>query len=256
MELRRYGAMLLKRWLLILVTVAVAIGIAVVVTPRKALYTAQSTIVVGPRQYSFGATTNGAIPSADQAVGIGYLLQTYADLIPTEPIAADAVAATGVPRSAPQVAAETHAAPVANTQLLVVSVTDPEPAIAEQLATGVATAFVNKVQSFKSADASSAGSLPSIPVYVFEPAQLPTAPHSTGLLRNVIVAAIFGLLAALAVVALAEYLDVTIKTPEDAERRLGLPVLGTIPYHSFPSAPEVVEARAQVATLSSTNGHA
>ena len=50
------------------------------------------------------------------------------------------------------------------------------------------------------------------------------------MLRNVIVASIFGLLVAAILAFLLEYLDITVKTAADAERRLELPVLGIIPY--------------------------
>jgi hypothetical protein len=41
--------------------------------------------------------------------------------------------------------------------------------------------------------------------------------------------AIFGLLASVALVLLLDYLDLTVKTADDLERRSGLPVLGVIP---------------------------
>jgi capsular polysaccharide biosynthesis protein len=228
MELRRYLAVLKKRWPLVAATVVVALVLAVLATPRTARYTASSTIVVGPRQYTTTQGNSSTI-SGDQAVGVFILLQTYAELIPTAPIAMDALAQTGVPRSAGAVVAETKASAISNTQLLTITVTDSAPTVAQALATGMANAFVNKVNSFKPDQAATVGTLPEIPVYVFQPALLPSVPQSTGLRSNLILAGIFGLLAALAAVALLEYLDVTIKTTEDAETRLGLPVLGAIP---------------------------
>jgi capsular polysaccharide biosynthesis protein len=228
MELRRYLAVLKKRWPLVAATVVLALVLAVLATPRTARYTASSTIVVGPRQYSTTQGNSSTI-SGDQAVGVIILLQTYAELIPTAPVAMDALAQTGVPRSAGTVVAETRASAIPSTQLLTITITDPVPTVAQALATGMANAFVNKVNSFKPDQAATVGTLPEIPVYVFQPALLPTVPQSTGLRSNLILAGIFGLLAALAAVALLEYLDVTIKTTEDAEARLGLPVLGAIP---------------------------
>jgi capsular polysaccharide biosynthesis protein len=41
---------------------------------------------------------------------------------------------------------------------------------------------------------------------------------------------LFGLMAAVGLVLLLDYMDLTVKSPEDLERRLDLPVLGTIPH--------------------------
>ncbi len=43
------------------------------------------------------------------------------------------------------------------------------------------------------------------------------------------IAGVLGLMLGMFLVFLLEYLDNTIKTPEDVERYLGLPVIGTIP---------------------------
>lgn len=231
MELRRYLAILSKRWPLIVATVIVALAVSYLATPRKAIYTAQSTIVVGPRQYSV-ATGTGTKISSDQLIPVAILINTYSALIPTAPVARDAIARTHVPRSVAQVISETLSQAVPNTQLLRVTVSDPNPAIAQRLATGVANAFVAKVYSFKPDQAATAGSLPTVPVYVFQPAGLPTAPLPDHLKSHLVIAGVFGLLAALALVVVLEYLDVAIKSVEDAERRLQLPVLGVIPYQA------------------------
>jgi capsular polysaccharide biosynthesis protein len=57
-------------------------------------------------------------------------------------------------------------------------------------------------------------------------------PESTGLTRNLFLGALFGLVIAVAIIGLLEYLDVTIKTAAEAERRLELPVLGALPLHT------------------------
>jgi capsular polysaccharide biosynthesis protein len=115
------------------------------------------------------------------------------------------------------------------TQLLRVRVTDLDPVAARDLTNAMADAFVERVQTFEPSAPAQEGTVPSLPAYVFEKAKLPTLPAPIGLSRNLVVAGIFGFLAAAGVVFLLEYLDLTIKNPLDAERRLELPVLGAIP---------------------------
>ena len=61
-----------------------------------------------------------------------------------------------------------------------------------------------------------------------EPAALPKEPIRPRPLMNTALAAVVGLMLAAGIVFLVEYLDDTLKTPEDVERALGLPVLGFV----------------------------
>ena len=61
-----------------------------------------------------------------------------------------------------------------------------------------------------------------------EPAEPPIEPSSPRVLLNTVLAALVGLLLALGVAFLAEYLDDTVKSAEDVEEATGLPTLGAI----------------------------
>jgi len=63
---------------------------------------------------------------------------------------------------------------------------------------------------------------------VWEPAVVPKGPVSPRTLLNTALAGTVGAMLAVGVVFLIEYLDDTIKTPDDAQRELALPTLGTI----------------------------
>ena len=85
------------------------------------------------------------------------------------------------------------------------------------------------MQTFEPTAPASEGTLPTLPAYIFQQARLPTAPEPTGLATNLAVAAVVGLALGIAGVLLADYLDITVRGIEEAERRLDLPVLGAIP---------------------------
>ncbi len=227
MEFRRYLAILRRRWLLVLCTVAVGVGATYIATPRSTIYDAQSIVVVGPRQYD--TNPNSGDLSLDRAAGIERLTFTYAVMVKSLPVVTDAVEKTGVARSPQAVLGHTVALPVPNTQLLQIGVSDSDPAVAQALADGMADAFVSRVTSFSANQPAGVGTLPEIPVYVFEHATLPTTPRPTDLTNNMLIGALFGFLAAAGLITLLEYLDITLKSVEDAERSLGLPVLGGIP---------------------------
>ncbi len=69
----------------------------------------------------------------------------------------------------------------------------------------------------------------TVNVWVIEEAEKPTAPVKPRKLLNIILGLIVGLFGGIGMAFFIEYLDNTIKTPEDVETKIGVPVLGTIP---------------------------
>lgn len=244
MELRRYFAMLRRRLLIVVLTVAAGLAAGYINTPRTATYSAEATIYVGSKQLG---TSDQARVSQDAVLGLERVIKTFASMIDSQPVAEAALQRVDVQRSAASIVAATQALPVQDTQLLKVRVTDQEPAVARDLANGIADAFVEKIESFEPSRKPEAGELPQLPAYVFENASLPTVPVATGLLRRMVLGGLFGFIAAAACIFLLEYLDVTVKTPADLERRLELPVLGVIPLET--SVLQQIGSRAPAPTV-------
>jgi len=232
MEILTYLSALRRRWPLVVTTVVLAVGIAYVSAPKRTLYEASSTIVVGPRQLTVDPARTDS--SGSLTVELANLTVTYAALINSQVIAQEAIRRTGVPRSPGEVVAATKASAVPATQVLRVSVVDRQPAVAQALATEMANAFVERVTSAAPGTSPPVGSAPAVPVYLYQPAGLPVAQPQSRRVR-VATAGVFGLLAAIGAALLLDYLDVSIRSSEEAERRLDLPVLGTIPLLMTPA---------------------
>lgn len=66
-------------------------------------------------------------------------------------------------------------------------------------------------------------------VRVFDDAIVSELPIKPRLELNMAIAGVLGIMTSILVVFLLEYLDNTIKTPEDAEKYLGLNIVGIIP---------------------------
>jgi capsular polysaccharide biosynthesis protein len=208
-------------------------------TDRTPHSTASSSIYVGASRFSFDAGTADPNATGGQlAAGLERLIATFAAMIHSEPIAQDAVELTGVQRSASSVLAETVASPLLGTNLLVVTVTDTDPAMAQQLSIGMAETFVRKIKDLEPGKPVGEGQVPSAPATIFERAKLPTVPTQQGLASKLLTAGLFGFAAAAGAAFFVEYLDITVKTAEDAQRRLELPILGVVPL--FADSPPAV----------------
>lgn len=86
--------------------------------------------------------------------------------------------------------------------------------------------------------------VPRTPVEVVEPAEPPpdNRPVSPNLLLNVLLSIVLGVVAGVGLAYFIEYLDTSVKTVDDVERYLGLPVLGVIPQKVRPLSEEGPES--------------
>jgi len=68
-------------------------------------------------------------------------------------------------------------------------------------------------------------------IQVIDRAEVPKSPYKPNKRMNIFLSIIVGLFGGIGLVFFVEYLDNTIKTPEDLEKRVSLPTLGFIPFH-------------------------
>ena len=79
-------------------------------------------------------------------------------------------------------------------------------------------------------------------VRVIEPARPPTGPYSPNLRRSLTLAGLFGLLFGVGLVVFLDFLDQTLRTPDQVERYLGLEVLSALPTLTEDTAQVLREA--------------
>jgi len=108
---------------------------------------------------------------------------------------------------------------VQDTEIIRISVEDPDPQYATDLANAIAVVFMGEVADIMKMDN----------VQLIDPAKVPDEPVKPRPVLNMAIAGLLGLMVSLGVIFLIEYLDNTVKTPQDIENRIGLPVLGSIP---------------------------
>ncbi|MDN4523941.1 YveK family protein [Fictibacillus fluitans] len=108
-----------------------------------------------------------------------------------------------------------------DTQVLNVTIQDEDPAMAVKLANGVAETFKNEIPSIMKVD-----NVSVLSKAVLKDNPAPVKPNAK---MNMAIALVVGLMAGVGLAFLLEYMDNTLKTEQDIENYLGLPVLGTIP---------------------------
>ncbi|MDN4071757.1 YveK family protein [Fictibacillus terranigra] len=107
------------------------------------------------------------------------------------------------------------------SQVFNVTVQDPDPAMAVKIANNIATTFKDEIPSIMKIDN----------VSILSKAELKEnpSPVKPNPMMNMAIALVIGLMAGAGLAFLLEYLDNTLKTEQDIENFLELPVLGAIP---------------------------
>lgn len=234
MDLRDYLQLLLRRRIVLVVAVVVGVAIAYSATDRTSRYETSATLLVSPERFSL--ETEGSNISFDRIAVIDRLLFTYSRMIKSDRVGIGAAELLNLERSPQSIIGSVSAEVVNGTQLLRITGTDTNPATARDITNAVAQSFIDAVNSPSDTPTEEGGNIPGgVPVSIFEAAAVPSQPLSTGLLGNVLLGAVFGLLVAAGVCIAVDALDVTVRSVHDAEHRLGVPVLGTVPVLRNPS---------------------
>ncbi|SHP75361.1 capsular exopolysaccharide biosynthesis protein [Mycobacteroides abscessus subsp. abscessus] len=108
-----------------------------------------------------------------------------------------------------------------NSQVVNISVQDSDPYLAADIANKTATIFQSEIKEIMNVD-----NVSILAKAIVLDSQSPIKPQP---ILNIAIALVVGLMIGVGLAFLMEYLDNTIKTEQDIEQTLGLPVLGAIP---------------------------
>lgn len=226
------AALRVSAWLVLLsftVGVLVAIGVSSVQTP---LYTSSTQLFV---------STTDSTSTSDVYQGGQFSQErvtSYARLITGAELAGRVIDELGLPLSPAELQREITATPVPEAVLIDVSVDDPSPDRAQQIAESIGTQFARLVSDLEST-AQQGGS--PVTVSVTDQAQVPGAASSPNTKRNVAFGAFVGLAAGVAAAIVRARLDRSVKTPAVASRLGGAAVIGTVLRDDGLAAGHVIE---------------
>src|SRR5690606_29028680 len=82
-----------------------------------------------------------------------------------------------------------------------------------------------------------AGGVGTNNISIVDRAEVPTGRHRPRLVLNLAIGLLLGLFGGVLLALVFEHLDDTVKSPEDMEKQMGLPVLGVIPRLKAPMTP-------------------
>ena len=215
LDLYELWQVIAKRWLLILLIplLAAAASAAISLFVLVPQYQASTTILV------MKPPETAQILYQDIQVS-RQLVDTYREIARSATVLNKVVANLRLPYSTEALRNQVDVTSVRNTEIINISTTNPDPEAARNIANEVTRVFMREVVDIYKVEN----------VSLIDRAEVPGSPISPRVQLNVAVAFVVGLMAAFGLAFLQEYLDKTIKTPDDVQKHLQLPVLGIIPY--------------------------
>lgn len=222
MNLHDFIRVLRTRW----VTVCIAAALVLVST---LIYTAVQTPIYQASTRLFVSTTFGA--SATDLYQGNRLAQervlSYTQLIMGETLAERTINRLNLNMSASTLKARVKAQAKPNTVLIDVSVSDPSPLQARDIANALSEEFVALVRELETP---SQGAQPDARVVIEQRAKTPSKPVVPNPLRNLALGTVLGLLVGLGLALLRELLDNTFKERNTLEKVSGAGVIGVTPF--------------------------
>ncbi len=212
--------LLWKRKLIILIAVILCTVASVVysiflVTP---IYQSDTTLMVnGKKGFDTGdiaASFDLGTISANQKLVI-----TYGEIVKSRIVQEQVIAQLGLEENYDEMLEKVVSKPVGTTEILKISVTDQDPVKAALIANTISDVFIKEVIRILKVDN----------VELIDKAIPLDESINVKTKMNVAVAIVLGLMAGVFIIFAMEALDNTIKSPEDVEKYIGLPLLGMIP---------------------------
>ena len=183
------------------------------VTP---LYSASSMMYVMPdNSNSMNSST-----LSDMQVG-QQLTSDYSSMIKSRSFMEDVIKKLNLTIDYQQLLEKVEVTNPTSSRILQVTVNDPNPQTAADIANEVASVAESKLKEITGMQA----------IKIYEEAAVPDRPSSPSLKKNCALGLLAGLVLAMALVTILYLMDDTIKTEDDIEKYLGMTTLAVLPYN-------------------------
>lgn len=208
-----------KRILWVIAAVVIAVAASAIITQFFITPQYQASCWLFVNTFSSDSSYTQNQISATQLQAATQLANTYIQMLRSETVLNDVSGELGGAYSPQQLSQMISASVITDTQILVITVTHPDPEQAAQIANAVAQVAPASIQSFVE------GSSVTVPQY----ASVPTAPSSPSMSRNLMIGFLVGLVVGVGAALVAYFLDTRVTQQDNLSEIYGYPLLGIIP---------------------------
>lgn len=216
-DLRELFEILKKRFVLILIIMAICVVTTAILSyfVLDKEYESSTTLIVGNvKDYS---TSNQL--QYNEIMMYQKLISTFSEIAKSRMVSEKVINNLKLDYSVGAMQKKISITPVKDTQMMSIKVTDKDPNLAAAIANETAKIFKYEIAMLMKVDN----------IEVIDIAKVPTSPVKPRPTMNIAISLILSLMIGVGLSFLLEYLDHTIKSPQDVEKYLELPIIGAIP---------------------------
>lgn len=218
LDLKDFFYIIIKRKKMIcLITIAAVIVSALLsFFVIKPTYQANTSIIVGrPQQDKNEKLDNNDVTLYQN------LMKTYIEIVKSKPVLKATIEKADLNLTEDQLAKMINASSQQGTQIMDISITDKNAEEAYKIAASLTDTFIDKSKEIFPTS--------GVQLSVMNKADVPKAPIKPKKVLNIVIAFVLGLFVSIGLAFVLEYMDNTIKSENDVNKYLELPVIGIIP---------------------------
>ena len=219
-DLKEYFYIIKKRaWIIALITVTAMVASGIIsFFLLSTVYETKTTLIVNTEQVNETNTITG-----DQLNVTQKLTLTYGEIIKSRTVIDEVIQALNLNMEYGEVSKMITVSPVKDTQIIAITVQDTNPQRAADIANTIPKVFTKEVKRITKANS----------VEVIDKAVVAENPIKPNKIMNIAIAGVLGFMIGLFIIFVLEYMDNKIKTPQDIEKHIELPILGVIPNENM-----------------------
>ncbi len=198
------------------------VGIAYGLWIQKPMYNSYTTIVLTRTDNDSTTTDSTGITQSDILLNQN-LVSTYREIIKSKRILNQVINNLDLNISTDELEKNISVTSEKDTEVIKISVNSSNPTDAKDIANEIERVFSNEIISIYNIKN----------ITIIDYAEEDTTPYNINVPKQIILAFLIGFILACAVIFVTFYFDTTIKSSEEIENKLGLPVLGVVPIKSI-----------------------
>ncbi len=212
-----------KAQIILIILIFMVIGVIYSVGFVTPMYSSSTTLVLAGTASSTEEQSTNTITTADLTIN-SKLVATYSELVKSKNILGQVISNLGINVNEEQLRQNVQVTSVEDTELIEITVSNENAEYAAKIANEIAKVFEEKI----------AKEIYNINnVHIVDEATVSANPSNVNHLKDIVIFAFIGVVVAGMYVLITNMLDTTVKTQEDIEKEIKIPVLASIPMYDM-----------------------
>ena len=182
---------------------------------KTPLYKGDTTLILVQEKESTSTITQNDITLNQK------LVSTYTEIIKSRRVLNQVIDQLNLDYDVSVLSSKISVSSVSDTEIIKISVSDKDSEVAAEIADTIAGVFENEIVDIYNLEN----------VSMIDKAEVNNNPYNVNIIKEGIIYLMIGMILGLGIVFVVYYFDTSIKSSEEIETRLGVPVIGNIPLY-------------------------